>query len=92
MVAGLTLLSASERKVKQHAMLNITIHFLPPSLHQLCQSVGLQPREYIACKTDILRNSALKHNGYPGKLKLPRHLSSEQRSKLMNFFSKSGWS
>ena len=58
---------------------------------QLCQSVGVEADEYLSCKSDIMRNSALKRSGYPGKMKLPRHLSSDQRSRLMSFFSKSGW-
>ena len=58
---------------------------------QLCQSVRVQPEEYISLKADILKSSALKHSGYPGKLKLPRHLSSEQRSKIMSYFSTNGW-
>ena len=67
-------------------------HLPPSSPPQLCQSADLHPREYMSCKMHVLKASALKRGGLPSKPKLPRPLTSDQRSKLMTFFSKSGWS
>ena len=82
-----TLFTSSPHTSPSHPSHLISSH--PP---QLCQSVDLPPQQYMSCKMHVLKASALKRAGLPSKPKLPRPLTSDQRSKLTTFFSKSGWS
>jgi len=37
------------------------------------------------------QNTALKRGGYSVKSRLPKHLTSDQKTKLLQYFTKAGW-
>ncbi|XP_064403762.1 transcriptional adapter 2-beta-like [Halichondria panicea] len=67
------------------------IDLLSASERKLCNSLSMKPREYMSAKTEVIKTSAMKRSGCPVKPKVPKHLPSEHKQKLQQYFTRSGW-
>lgn len=75
----------------QELVLDPGLTLLSQAERKLCGSVSMKPRDYLSMKTEMIKHTALKRSGYQSQPRLPKTLTATQRSRLMQFFTKSGW-
>ncbi|XP_065919094.1 transcriptional adapter 2-beta-like [Dysidea avara] len=67
------------------------ICLLSNSERSLCQSISMKPLKFVNLKTNILKEAALRKYGIPVKHKIPKNLKSDQKDRIINYFSKTSW-